>query len=419
MAQKTEGQNTPHAERKHSLVSASAAYRWLACPGSVALSQLVPPPPESEYAKEGTLAHELAELMLKVALHEKDLRAGLDYPSPDLWEPEMVEYVSGYVTFVWDEIQRRKPKRVLLEEKVLLDRDLDIGGTADVAFAYRDGKQIVGKVIDLKYGRGVKVIAEGNPQLACYSCALDATYGTGRGTPFDRVEVTIYQPRLDGGCVPDSTAVFDRAELDAWAEGLRAGAKLALEQIGQPPEQLSLAAGEHCRFCAARAVCRAHARMLDEKAALDFADDLPMPVAIPDVLTLNDRQVGRILEMAEQVRGFLAAVEAYARSRYLAGDPVAGWKVVEGPTRRKWGPNELLIGQTLEAFGIDPWRKTLRTITEVERELKKKKSGESLDGLTERTKPSLALVPESDGRPGYDRQLEAVKGFDVIDPDAV
>ena len=113
-------------------------------------------------------------------------------------------------------------------------------------------------VIDFKYGRGVLVDAEDNPQMRCY--ALGALDAYGSIYDISTIKMTIFQPRRDN----ISTSEISREELLSWDTVLSPAARLAHEGSGE------FRAGEHCRFCSAKTSCQEHAGYSNRLAAYDF-----------------------------------------------------------------------------------------------------------------------------------------------------
>jgi hypothetical protein len=415
-----------HAERSHSPVGASGSHRWLHCPGSVALSASVPEQPSSPYALEGTKAHELSEMILLPALFTNDIEGALTFATRSDFDDDMLDHIEGYCRFVFEQVQERKPKKVLIEESFVLDEELQLYGTGDVAYAYARNGQKIGVIIDLKYGRGVKVEVRDNPQLAFYACALEAKYGTVRGKPFDAIECVIYQPRIECPEGPARSVELSRDEVTSWTKRLKAGAAVALAQLNNSDAELELTAGEHCRFCPGRPICSTHAEHLNQEAGLAFLDEKTLPVvidagghsvgvpfdsALPSIV-LDDDRLSAILRASGNLRNFLDALDSYALSRCVNGNPLPGWKVVHGPTRRKWR-SEKVVSKGLVELGLSDeqiYDKKLRTLTSLEKVAGKGK----IDHLTDRTKSSPVLVEDSDPRPQIDRNKDAAIVFQPV-----
>lgn len=239
-----------HADRSHALLSASQADRWINCPPSARLQEGIPNQ-RSEYAEEGTAAHELAELKIRNQILEEIGIGPLDdfRDSNPYYSAEMEEAVQWYVDVVAERyneaLSRSSDAIFLLEERLDFSYLVPEGfGTGDVVII-SDG---VLEIIDLKYGKGVPVSAEGNPQMRLY--ALGALDGFGWMFDIREVRMTIVQPRLDS----ISTDVMDVESLREWGETIvKPAAKLAWEGKGE------FKPGDHCRWCKVKATCRARA----------------------------------------------------------------------------------------------------------------------------------------------------------------
>lgn len=151
---------------KHALLSASSSERWIHCPPSARLSESYEDK-GSDYAAEGTDAHSLCEFKLKTALgmEADNPTEGLTY-----YDQEMDDCATGYAAYVLEQVEAAKEvcsdPVVLIEQRVDFSRWVEQGfGTAD-CIIIADGTL---QIIDFKYGLGVLVSAEENPQMMCYA----------------------------------------------------------------------------------------------------------------------------------------------------------------------------------------------------------------------------------------------------------
>lgn len=257
-----------HASRKHALCSASAAERWLECPGSVALSLKVPEPPASIYALEGTRAHEVSEKILHHWLNnnftvEDSFIDGLK----GLEEPEMVDYVMQYVHACAEEAMAfDATPTIRIEQRLTFNEDMKMFGTADfIATGTVDGVA-TGVIVDLKYGKGKKVKTEDNPQLAYYAVALRAC----SKKKLEQVRVRIVQPRIDD---KNYSVVFSKNDLDQWGLKLTLGAEQALWMAGNAKTPV-YKEGSWCWFCPGKGICPEMIKKYEEKLVEQFPDDL-------------------------------------------------------------------------------------------------------------------------------------------------
>lgn len=351
--------------RKHAILSASAAHRWLACTPSARLEEKEPEQ-VSAYAEEGTEAHATAEALLKEYLETGKIdKTGINY------------YILSYVDFVVERINAAKNPVVLIEQRLDFSPWVPEGfGTGDVVII-SDGTL---EIIDLKYGKGVPISAENNPQIRLY--ALGALNLFGYLYDVETVVMTIVQPRLDSITTEEMTA----QELLDWAEEyVKPRAKLAWEGAGE------FKAGEHCRFCRVRQTCRARAEYNLELARYDFKK--------PELL--EDHEVAEILDRAEELARWAADVQEYALTQAVHGKKWPGYKLVEGRSVRRI-TDEAQAVEKLKAAGLaedDIYKKSLVGVTALEKLLGKKRFNEILGDLVEKPPGKPTLVPENDKRP--------------------
>lgn len=366
----------------HAVLSASGSKRWLSCPPSARLERKFPDR-AGEAAQEGTLAHALAELRIRYwfgEISEDGLTLRIDGIRHDpLYSPEMGEYVQEYVDLCIEKINAAQGV-ALVEERLDFSRWVKNGfGTGDMVII-GDG---VLEIVDLKYGKGVPVSAEGNTQMQLY--ALGAIEQYGYIYDFDHVRMSIFQPR-NGGL---STQLMSVEELLAWGESIKPIAELAYAGKGD------FKAGDHCRFCRAAAQCKALADYNMEIAKLEFRD--------ADLLT--DDEVSFVLERVDGLVRYAEKVKTRALEEALKGHRWPGFKVVEGRSNRKITDEAKAIKLLRKAgYTDDVIYKPLamQTITDLEKAITKKKFGELLGSVVEKPPGKPTLVPEDDKRPEYD-----------------
>lgn len=378
----------------HAVLSPSAASRWLTCTPSARL-ELQFPDKAGDYAKEGTLAHEFGELFLrqKLGTDVADLLAKAR--ENEFYTPDMETHAEEYAALVWEkyEIARKTtPDAILLvEEHIDLTAYVPEGfGTGDAVIIADDLLEI----IDLKYGKGVAVSAKRNKQMMLYALGALLKYSIMYGV--NRVRMTIYQPRIGNVSEWEITA----ADLLEWAETeLKQRAKMAFEGIG---EQVP---GDHCRFCRAKAVCKALAEQNLSVAKEEF-----MQVGL-----LTPEQVAEILPKLDGLVNWANAVEEYALDQALQGVKFPGFKIVEGRSIRKYADDKK-VAERLEANGygdIIYKPKELKTITTLEKALTKKGFEALVGDLIVKPAGKPTLVPESDKRPEWSSAEEDFKDVSV------
>ena len=230
-----------HENRAHAILSASASKRWLSCPPSAKLNAELPDT-TSEYAHEGTCAHELAEYKVNKML-------GIEAADPtenlDFYDSEMEDCTDSYAQYIAEQITKYDSPVVMVEQRLDFSRYVPDGfGTGDCIIVADD----VMTIVDYKHGKGVAVIAELNPQMMLY--ALGALEMFGVLYDINEIKMVIFQPRIEN----ISESLISVSDLLDWAENeLRPKAELAAKGEGE------FCAGEHCRFCKVKATCRKRA----------------------------------------------------------------------------------------------------------------------------------------------------------------
>ena len=376
---------------KHATFSASSAERWINCPGSIHMTGLFPST-STPAAEEGTLAHELAALMIEgarrdalEAIEEKVTR--FYEANPDLKDSfaNMTRTLDPYIDFVAREHQEAlaaDPAAVLLTEQRVDFSNIVPGGfgTSDVVII--GGGRVT--VIDLKYGKGVPVSARDNPQIRLYAIgainAFDLVYD------FDRVKMVIYQPRLDS--VTEEELPVD--DLKAWAEAIVKPAAEAAASDDPPYHP-----GDWCasHFCPGAGVCRARA---DYILALERH-------AGTDPALLTDAELADVLGRLEPLQKWAKAVSTYALGEMQTGHAIPGWKIVEGRSNRTFTDEDQVVAAAVKA-GFDKallFKSSLIGITDMEKLMGKKQFKEVLGALVVKLAGAPKLAPESDERPAF------------------
>lgn len=357
----------------HAILSASASHRWLHCTPSVRLEQSFKEE-KSVFAAEGTAAHELSEHKLRKFLKIKSRK-----PKSEFQCDEMEEYTDVYVNFAIELIT--KVRQSCKDPIVLIEQRLDFSNYVPEGFGTGDLVIVADKVlyiVDLKYGTGVAVSADKNPQMMLYALGalnlFEALYD------IETVNMTIVQPRLES----ISTYEIEVTELITWAEiELKPKAELAINGEGE------FVPGEHCRFCRARATCRARSESFLAIARFEFK--------MPDLLT--DSEVEDVLSLADRLSKWASDIYTYATEKAInEGKEWIGYKLVEGRSNRKYSDESAVVEVVTNAGYKDIYKKTLLGITDMEKLLGKKKFETILGNLIEKPKGKITLVSESDKR---------------------
>ena len=358
----------------HALLSASSSHRWFHCPPSARLCEGYDDK-GSNFAAEGTDAHALCEYKLRAALgmEAKDPTENLSW-----YDAEMEESANGYAAFVMELVEEAKKNCsdpvVLIEQRLDYSRYVAEGfGTGDCVII-ADGTL---HIVDFKYGRGILVEAEDNPQMMLYALGalelFDCLYD------IDTVSMTIFQPRR--GNV--STYTLPKADLYEWADTVLApAAELAWSGEGE------YHCGEWCQFCKAKADCRERANANMELAKYEFKQ--------PPLLT--DEEVEEILGRIDELIAWASDIRDYALQAAIGGKHWTGYKLVEGRSNRKY-TDERAVVAAVRAAGYDPYEHKVLGVTAMTTMLGKKQFNDILGGLVKKPQGKPTLVPDSDKRP--------------------
>lgn len=394
----------------HAVLGASSAARWLTCTPSARLAERLKERfggETSAYAAEGTKAHELAEYKVRYAYYQADGMTTAKYSSMSAEEqtdyvginkfryeslraelgdiPDDMEHATdSYCDIVMEKYLSAKERdpsaKLLLEQKLDYSKWVPSGfGTGDAVII----SDLMLEVVDYKHGKGVPVNAAGNPQLRLYG--LGALSRFGALYDFAAVRTTVVQPRLQS--VSEETISVD--ELLQWAEQeVVEKAKQAWAGVGE------FVPGEHCRFCAAKAVCSARV----SEALKMFQFGLQEPGLI------SDEQIPAILSTLDVAESWIKDIKEYAEKQARAGQKWPGWKLVRGKKpNRQWSDPAEVEAQLLRAgYPTEEFRETkLKAVGEVEKTIGKKAFRALLGELVSQGEGSLILVPADDKRLEY------------------
>lgn len=362
---------------RHAVLSASSSHKWLNCTPSAMLEKSFENK-GNESAAEGTAAHELCEYKLKKALKRQSKQPISDYNTA-----EMEECSDSYVDFVMEQYEQAKQN--CKDPVVLIEQRLDFSayvpdgfGTGDCLIV-SDGTL---HIIDFKYGIGILVKAEYNPQMMLYALGALTIYQD--LYDIESVSMSIFQPRRENV----STWKISVTDLLEWAENeLKPKAELAANGEGE------YCSGEWCTFCRAKAVCRKRTEDNLKIARLDFQDP-PL---------LSDEEVAEVLTQLPDLTKWATEVQDYALEQAVKhGKQWTGFKVVRNVSRRKYIDEDKAAQTAIKAGYEDIYRSTLIPITEMEKLMGKKNFAEILGGLVHKLPGKLTLVPETDKRPAAD-----------------
>lgn len=373
----------------HSVFAPSAAHRWRNCTASLRASLLVfllsaleagrsysdaeedgAGSGSNFFSVEGTAAHYLAERWLKSEKKPVKLlgrtfnRDGIEI----VFDEEMFDHIERYVQWCLDlgEGFRAVETRVELGDIFPIPGQ---GGTCDHMHYSRILRILT--ITDLKYGKGVWVYADHNDQGRLYALgalAYLALLYDGL-PPIDKVVIRIAQPRLDH---------FDTWEVDL--EDLMAFAQETREKAAEAwgPNAVYSPSEKVCRFCPAKATCKALAdeinSMIDDAfGGTPSSPDVEIPV--PGMTTVAQR--AEILRWRPAIDSWMKAIQQDLFDRADAGDDIPHFKIVEGRNNRRWRDAKS-AAEWLDFLGLDEkqiWTRSLVSPAQAETALRKLKVG--------------------------------------------
>lgn len=372
----------------HALLGASNAHRWLECPRSARFEERFDEPASSEAAAEGTVAHALAEHHLTKMLQGKKVTTPKAIREDPLYKPAMEEHVATYCDVILETLtgmQQTGDPAIYLEQTLDMSKWIPDGfGTADCVII-GDG---IMHVFDLKYGKGVPVSAEENPQLKLY--ALGCLEEFGCLYEITDVMLHIIQPRLDS----ITEWSVSREVLEKWGEFIvKPLAQKAYNGEGDfnPGEN-------QCRWCRAKNRCAAYNEYLLNVCQIRF-DDLDRE-RDPD--ELSDAEIAKILTMGEEIKRWVSSVTDYAMDQALNhGVTFPGYKLVEGRSNRKITDESVVISLLDDKGFTTDKTCRLKGITDLEDLVGKKELQELIGDYIVKPQGKPVLVPDSDKRKPY------------------
>lgn len=414
----------------HSKFSPSGAHRWIPCPGSM-LMEAECPNSSSEFADEGTAAHEVAARVLKedLTLSAHDLiRTTIKVGEREfIVDAEMADYVDVYVSKVFERIEEfyllgADRVDLYVEEKVHFGKainQVDAFGTADAILVVQyPNKLIQLDINDLKYGRGVEVYAEENEQMMLY--ALGALAMLNAGETLKCVSMCIHQPRRNHF----SEWECDEAHLMALATRAAMAAKAAQECFQQDAvwPKLLIPGEKQCRFCKAKAVCPALREEVAQEvfASFDSLDTvLPAQAAEPS----TPERLGIAMGKLGLIEGWCKAVREKTHAEMMNGVEIPGFKLVEGRAgNRAWVDDaqaeEALKRMRLKKDEMYSYKVISPAAAAKLLEKTSPRQWKTLQPLITRSEGGPTVAPMADKRPAIEL-TKAVDMFDVMEAPAI
>ena len=362
----------------------------MVCAGSVVLEE-GEPDSESAYAAEGTLAHALASHCLLNKLGTKGILFLEHNGKEEIIPMDMRQNVQEYLDFVRE---HSAAHHLLVEQKLPLEDitgEKDANGTADSVVIEDEGDCL--RVIDFKYGMGVKVSAFENPQLRIYGLAALRQFDM-MGN-FKRIKLGIHQPRMEHIDEEELTI----AEINKFAEEVRlAVARVDAAKKSNSLENYLVPGKKQCQFCRARAKCPALANLVSEATGADFEDETQSKLIEP----VN---IGVAMDKADLIETWIKGVRQKAEAELFAGHPVAGYKLVEGKLgNRKWINEDdvVAVAKAAKLTDAELYEQSPLSPAKMEKTLKgKPKIWEKMKTLYTQKPGEPSVARATDPRPAY------------------
>lgn len=372
-------------EKQHAVLSASSSHKWLKCTPSARLEEQFPNK-SSEYMEEGTLAHEIAEFKVKSYFLEPVSKATITkrinkFKKEEHFSEEMLIHTDTYLEFIKGEALKTNSRPfIAVEQKVDFSKYVPEGfGTADCILISGDTLQ----VIDFKYGKGVKVESEDNPQMKLYALGAYEQYEMFYNIKY--IKMSIVQPRIDN--ISESKIMLE--ELLDWGENIvKLQAQKAFMGLGD------FVQGEHCKFCRAKGACEFRAK-----------ENMKVVEEIKNINgLLTNEQTGEMLTKVDGVEDWIKDLKSHALEEILKGKEVPGWKAVEGKSNRKIVDVDKAF-EILEASGFEQavlYERKPITLTQLEKVVGgKTKLTKIIGDYIEKPKGAPTLAKSTDKRENF------------------
>lgn len=358
------------------VVGGSNAGRVLACPASIDLVAKAPPSVSSSYAAEGTALHSAMEYLLDTSVRRKrkpqDL-LGLTFNKHVITQKLIDDAVAPAMEYFDKTIRDRGYP---YEQEITAEFPGIPGafGTTDViARPPHQPERVI--IFDWKFGAGVPVFAEMNPQLMFYACCVIERMKGWRTIKL--IDMHICQPLVNGGDGSNTRCLIDIRQLRAFKHAL-------IRAVTGPRTQMET--GSHCRWCAAAPFCPA--KKAEAAAALAWKSPL---VA---------EELAQAMLLAEKLEPWIKSIRDATHIALEKGATVEGFKLVEKRATRKWAIDDTQVAEYLSGYGLTEDQYAPRTIVSApQAEKLLKPLGAKLQETKIKSESSgLTLAPASDKR---------------------
>lgn len=372
-------------DQEHSIISPSGLYRVMACPGSVAESQYAPVKPPSIYAQRGTLQHEAVPLRWQ----------GKSVTHLELSNEEL-NHVDDCCDYLKELINGR-PHKIVFEVRGTMEHIglPDIWGTCDVIIVFLDDNTI--HVIDWKFGHGVAVLVDDNPQSFAYlvMALKEHTYS--------QMFIHIAQPPLGYYGIQQ---VYD-SDVEKFIETLKQTVVVA-----QSPNAPLVPGDKQCQFCPAAMTCRARFDMQTDTAKEVFA---AIPTLKGRIVTPEER--ADLYTKLKQLKAYQEELGKQGFEDLLEGRRFPGYKLVRGRSTRKWKSEENAKRWLIKYMSMregDLYEKKMLSPPKVEKKIKALKKDPDFHRLVDKPEGKLTMVPEDDKREAYNPNDKAKEVFNDL-----
>ena len=402
----------------HAKLSPSAAKRWMACPGSLRLCAGIPYQ-SSTYADEGSVAHAVAEAVLREASGTAAAYVGryglagkngvkivtADKAKGFSQAHRITQEMAAAVQIYIDHVRSLPGDTRVIEAKVSAEAYAPgVYGTADAIIV--DPFETL-YVCDYKHGAGVPVYPEENPQAMIYALGALAEYDM----ECENVEIIIVQPRADEER-PIKSWRISTEDLRKWGQNELAEAVARTMKPDAP-----VCAGEHCRFCPAQPKCPAIAQEALAVAQQEFSPvAIPAKISLPSPELMTDDQISKMLHFAENILSpWIKEVTGYVQNRMEQGYKLPDWKLVRKRSIRKWADEEQVVARLGVKLQGKIYDMKVKSPAQMEKVLKDHGlDTKAIEPLLDQTPAGLTIAHVSDKRPAVEVLPATAEFFDDL-----